>query len=1362
MPRQIILKSSVVLFLLLALTAKGQDFIFQQETFGTEDGLPHREVNAIHQCSRGFIWVGTPQGLARFDGYHFERFNSRTDSLLHDNIWRILEDADGWFWLIPEASHEDFDIWHPVTRQRTTFSQRFGKNCSSSKVKPPQWITSANDQTILVDQDSNTLFSYHPDRGVSLIALEGAGLFDFNRENNFSRALIAADTSIWVYTSDNHLAELTWNGSIIQEVQLSSTPLKQFNAAFHSHSFPFVYTDWELNIAHENKKKTYLIDRDGNHEMLTKRYWIPTLLPTADVPGTEEDILIDVNSFYQLDGHHLFTLPTAIANEKEDIGSFRTMILSEKGDLWMGENFVLHKVSIRKNPFKHFLHNDPGGRKAIRGIFADKNLIVANVEHLGPAIINPGAPPTEPIPFEAFGHFAVYKLTNGQIVTGYARHLGVLSETGNMHAKYLTDADIWAIFQLNENTLWLGTDEGMRIFSLNEDKTLPFEKYNGFDDLSDALITFISKDTEDRIWICTNKGLFCAMEGEGVVAHFAKNRESPFRVPSDVIYHFYQDQHGAFWLASGGEGLIKLTVNHGRPEGGKVEQQYTTLTGLSNDVIYAVYPDDYGNFWLTSDQGLMQFKVESETVQTFLVEDGLPSNEFNRLAHFQSSDGQLYFGTIDGLITFHPKDLQSVEGQIDPPLRITNYEQFLGEESRMVERTSEILADRKITLQPDDRFFSISVALLNFENVQSTRYAYRFKGLEKDWNYSSEQVLRFGRLPYGNYELQIKAQDAKGHWSSNEILLPVRVLRPFYLQVWFIVLLLLMTVIGLVAFFKQRTRRLQKQKELLEKQVAERTETIRQQAEELKSLEQLKSRFFANVSHELRTPLTLMLGPVNTLLKREYWQEKDSRLLHFVNRNGKHLLKLVNEILDLSKMETGRLEVKETPVNFYQFLQPLVAQFSSFSDSESVRLQFDYRPDRHLAIFLDVNKFEKIVHNFLSNAIKFSPEKGQIHFRVEERPTELLIRIKDQGPGIHPDDLPYIFDRFYQSKQIDAPVQGGTGIGLSMCKELADLLGGSVWAESELGNGSSFYFRFPKKIVTDGVEVESVAESKLQVVKTATLPVLNATISSAEQSKTSILIVEDNPELRAYLQSILAEKYRVVTAENGKMAWALLLNEKAPAFDLIVSDLMMPVMDGFQLLEKVKAHATFRHLPFIMLTARADVRVKLRALRIGVDDYITKPFTEEELLVRMDNLLRNQQERMLARSEHQNGPPVNEPSPVATKVLSALHTQEQQEWLEKLEQTVIAQLGNLQLTAEFLAQEMAISRRQLYRRMKELTGLSINDYINEVRYQQARQMLEERTVASVKAAAYSVGLKDVTYFSRQFRKRFGKAPSEYL
>ena len=565
---------------------------------------------------------------------------------------------------------------------------------------------------------------------------------------------------------------------------------------------------------------------------------------------------------------------------------------------------------------------------------------------------------------------------------------------------------------------------------------------------------------------------------------------------------------------------------------------------------------------------------------------------------------------------------------------------------------------------------------------------------------------------------------------------------------------------------KSRTDKLifEKEKELLQ---------IRTQ--ELQQLDQLKSRFFANISHELRTPLTLILSPINSILKRDRLDHRDFTFAKLIQQNAHSLLKRANEILDLTKMESGKMDLKEEKVILYPILKRIIANFESLADSEGIQLHFQYQADEYLQIELDADKFEKIVQNLLVNAIKFTPNGGKIIVDFQDAASHFILKIIDNGRGINPKDLPYIFDPYFQSLIPNAPAEGGTGIGLALCKEFAQLMKGKLSVESTLKAGSTFIFKFPKKEILGQVQSTAIEAMGLKEAPDFTQPidlqsdrVLNekAAISNGEESaQPCILIVEDNFSLRQYLQTLLVPNYQTITAQNGRKAWEY-LNSDNPKPALILSDIMMPEMDGYQLLEKLKTSDRFRHIPVIMLTAKAGLEDKLKALRIGVDDYMLKPFEEEELFARIENILANQSARKSLVGGHlkfQKTKAIKSQPGKPTAVLSPPleMTAEDARWLEQLENKVTEELSNLQFGVQHLADALNISTRQLQRRIRQLTGLSPQQYIQEARLIHARNMLESRRFDSVKAVALEIGLQNVGYFGQLYKKRFGKLPSEY-
>lgn len=628
------------------------------------------------------------------------------------------------------------------------------------------------------------------------------------------------------------------------------------------------------------------------------------------------------------------------------------------------------------------------------------------------------------------------------------------------------------------------------------------------------------------------------------------------------------------------------------------------------------------------------------------------------------------------------------------------------------------------------------------------------------WNYTANAYEKKGDFKNA-YESQkkflaeaVKRLDVNHHNAVKELEIQyslkekeqAQIKQAFERKILIISVVLLVILVCLLAFFYVKSQRAQR--------------IITKQSAALHELDAVKSRFFANVSHELRTPLTLIIGPLNTMLKSGMLDVKNYSLAIMIRQNAESLLKLVNEILDLNKLEVGRLEVREESVVLYNFIRRVTSNFESAATARQIRFVFKYEIDRYLQLLLDKDKVQKILNNLLSNAIKFTPENGEISVTVEDHRHQICIKVKDTGRGIHPEDLPRVFERFYQSNQPNTLVEGGTGIGLSLSAELAKLMNGQLKVESKLMEGSEFSFYFPKREVLATMMDADAEETNQPSLYKEEIDLAGADLAlkPIEEPKATILIVEDNQSLREYLVLILKDKYTVIKAENGQVALQLLKENFRPS--LILTDVMMPVLNGYQLVNVLKSDDELCSIPVIMLTARAEMQDKLKALRIGVDDYLTKPFEEEELLVRMSNLLQYAQKRslenlvvekeelLLGTASQSDIPPVVSVNDMA--------------WLAQLESRVKLHLKETDYSVERMADDMALSRTQLFRKLKNLTGHSPQQYLQEVRLQQALYLLETKQVQSVKAACYAVGLLQVKHFSQLFHRRFGKLPSSYL
>lgn len=521
-----------------------------------------------------------------------------------------------------------------------------------------------------------------------------------------------------------------------------------------------------------------------------------------------------------------------------------------------------------------------------------------------------------------------------------------------------------------------------------------------------------------------------------------------------------------------------------------------------------------------------------------------------------------------------------------------------------------------------------------------------------------------------------------------------------------------------------------------------RQKLLRQEHEQLRQIDEMKTRHFTQISHELRTPLSLILGPVDDISRSVGLDDASMTRLRIARKSGKDMLRLLNEMLDLAKLKDGKVSVHPVVTHLEDFIRSFMAPFQAMAELKKIELSLDYMPLDEMLISVDQSKLKKILQNLVSNAFKFTPAGGKVTMIVDVDSDHILIKVKDTGHGIDEAELPHVFDPYYQSKRNQSR-EGGVGIGLALCKELASLLSGEINVNSVIGKGTTFSFNFPVVAAPEGsqpiLDLEEEAYS--------TDVTFQADDRGPAQEGATVLVVEDHPEMRTYLTSILQDKYQVITAQHGKEAMRLLKSDDQKV-DFIISDVMMPEMDGFELLETVKKDAGLCTIPMIMLTAKADQPDRLKALLVGVDDYLAKPFSSRELLIRINNLLRNRQQRILEQKSA---------SPKETPVL-----QSDLNWMKKVEGILERELGNAKYGVGELADELSESRRNIQRRIKKITGLTPNQYIRQLKLAQAKLLIESGDYSTVSEIAYRVGFDTPHHFSTMFTEHFGQKPSEFL
>ncbi len=1330
--------------------------------YSVAEGLSHREVRSICQDKRGMMWFATAYGLDRFDGYSFKWYTQEKNGLSSNDIEELHLDKQGNIWLFSQKENRySIDIVDPVTDSVRNFTEAFGNDAPFLPDEIISFVSSENGQIAILTKEKiilyHSVFSEIPLPGVSL---------------NYGDKIFLGKNEFWVLTEDGEIGsksvfKIDEKGKIKKEYDIKkSTFVDIYEIKDNGNAkASYFYYDWPNEKVHQY---FYELTNEGAvKDTFAQKLFLKNKIRIV----YEANFIrkIDSNYWVSSDGQGFWIIPENVnsppiqlSKSYPDLDVARCVFKDDMGVVWVGTAFGIYSLQIGRNKFTNYfsLQKDVGGFPVrglqVTGQGPDKKLWAMR-EDKGDLWKVDLSTKRETLFLDAGDtRWALDKTGEGTLLFVSEQGIRELNPLSESYVKtypyrFLDIATYtWKIHRDKYGKVWFDKGNNGTLYYDQNGELHEINAWSGSPGLS-FLYQFV-EDKTDTAWLVSDKGLFRLNIKDGkVVERFWRNGKGHNYLPFDNVHHIWVAPD-YIWLATANSGLVQWHPDKG------VLKRYTRADGLSNNNLYAVYPDEFGNLWMPSDYGINMLNEATGQVRVFTTDDGICHNEFNRISHCRDDQGYFYFGTLDGVTSFHPKDFIADTTSFNPSLIITDFQQFDGGKGKLINKTAELLKTGVITLKPNDPLFSLNFSLLTYDQMENVQYAYKIEGLDHDWVYQKAHMLKIGRLPYGTHELRIKGQAANGQWLNEELKIKVVTLKPFYLQYWFLTSVVLFAFVGITLFVRIREKSLVLQRARLLRAVRVRTATIEQQKEELKSLDKFKSRFFANVSHELRTPLTMILGPLESLLASNTAEKSNERyFLKLMRDNSRKLLRIVNDILDLSKLESGKLELKEEQVALQQFLRPILAQFASFAESNGIRFEVDNRVSEKTYLLLDADKVETILYNYLSNAIKYTPAGGRIKVSIFEEGENIRFEVCDSGLGIHKNDINHIFDRYYQSENTNRSDAGGTGIGLSLVSQLSELMGGKVGVKSSWGQGSTFFLTLPKKVIVEQpttIEEEQAWDLAEEQMESAPVPL------EKKNSKT-VLIVEDNEALRKYLQNIIGKHYNTVTAENGHTALEYLKKslEAGPDGkllpDLILSDLMMPVMNGSQLLSSVKNDDRLCHLPFIMLTARVDAGTKLEALRVGVDDYLTKPFKEEELQARIHNLLKNYERRQIVEKQNQG----------SAKEISGtlIHVSaEDRTWLAKFEEYVQENLTSDMLTVPEMAREFSMSESSLLRQLKRLTGLSPKQYLQEARLDLARQLLESGRYNTVSEVAYKVGYTHTPSFTRSFKERFGVPPSEML
>ncbi len=1007
----------------------------------------------------------------------------------------------------------------------------------------------------------------------------------------------------------------------------------------------------------------------------------------------------------------------------------------------------------------------------------------------------------------------------------------------------LPDAFVSSLAEDGFGNLWVGTSEGLSRLNL---ETGSIEVYSGqVNGQAVSAVGSLQLDKVGNLWVGTSSGLFQVRadhEGrihmdDSNVRLFLHDPDNPHSLPGNFVISLHLDSKGDLWLGTYGSGLAHLARNPWVP-GQFRFVQYSEADGLSNNVVYGILEDDFKNLWLTTDYGLSKFSKTNGTFKNYYYSDGLRNNQYYWSAAYQNKEGMLYVGGMNGLNFFFPDRL--TERTIQPnivftDLRLNNRPVELGRKynDRVLLEHSLLLTD-EVVLPYSIKEFSIFFSALLFDQPHKVQYAFKLDGFDSQWTYvdPNRRFASFMNLPGGHYTLMVKATDSENNWSSDPAMLGIRIIPPFYASWWFITSVILLITVTIIGYNRYKLYIIRVQKKQLEEKVRLRTsqilsqkERLQEQAEHLKvSLEQLENRrlqieeqkqqlefkndkiqaqrdklvelhkklhianqqqlsFFTSISHEFRTPLTLILSPLEQLLKNpNIINDGEARSnLGLIQKNAGRLLRLINQLMDVRKIESGKKRLKCSRGDIVRFCWEIFLSFTPLAEKQKIHFSF-LAPEPEIIALFDREKVENILFNLLSNAFKYTPEKGKLELKVEIRLHKLPLQtygtlivdpsrgqgpvleivVSDSGIGMEQKNVRDIFQKFTRLQTPQNNSVRGTGIGLFLIRELVRIHKGSLYVKTSPDEGSVFTVHLP--LGPDCYLPEEIVDRDSMVLPAGNIqqyqnviasdagdmrrPVTPGT-QSGRFSKCSprILVVEDDQEMREFITGSLGKSFKVLHASDGKEGLDLATTQMP---DLVLSDIMMPGMDGLQLCQHLKNDIKTSHIPVILLTAKSDDHSLVEGLETGADDYVPKPFNLEVLEAKIRSTIENR--KRLKKVFRTSLDPI--PKGLVTNTRDM-------EFLEKTVKLIEEHLSSPELNVKMLAEELCMSRSLLHKKLTAIAGQSTNDFITSIRLKKSASMLREGK-GNITEIAYEVGFNDPKYFSRCFKKHFNLSPSEFL
>lgn len=1362
--------------------------------------LMHGAMNCIMQDSKGILWLGTWSGLMRFDGYKVRTFQQEpgtSGGLQSDQVTSLVEDRKGRIWVgtVSTGFHcfdraterfvnyrfnpdnpnslSDNDVWGLFEDSKGCIwvGTKKGLNRFNPETKSFLRIYAPGDDIARPPSDYIYSICETPDGSIWSATSRGLTRIKFRDENNYKLRNyylepVAGDSFLanFIYRVRPVRGEpnTLWVGS---KAGLRKIRFDDNNIDFLQIAASYQASSGNSGSLSYNVVSDFCETADGD-------LWVATyhgLNLLEKKTGKFRRFFAEPGEPYSLSNNFI-----------------RSLYQDRTGILWIGTDKGANKLNLRRKPFQSVRFDQKGiGANSIvssicnggvpGSLWAATN---GGLNRIGSS--TPLAAPQHyilaPAQLSDFANFitAVWRDSEGWLwlstqgagvmrmrerdIPANGGRISKLEQFSQNAPPLINDNYVMHLCPSAENGMWFGLwDGGLAHFDSRSNTLKHYQTVGDMSLTASPNVSLLEKKENGQTM------LYVGTRGNGLLKFLfdpverSLHLERQYRfiagqpgcLSNDKINALFNDSRGRLWICtSRGVNLLE--------EDGNRFRLFTQEDGLPSDIAQSMVEDSEGHFWISTLNGIADLQYHDDkslTIRSFDVLDGLQDNFFMNNCATRLPSGLLAFGGANGMSLFAPSGIRP---DSVPPLTqlsdflLSNHSVAIGpmENGRIILKNS-IAETPEIVLNYRDNVLSFEFVSLHFAEPKNNRFAYKLEGFDPDWVYTDadKRFAHYTNLPYREFVFWVKSANGDGVWSE-PVQVKVCVKPPFWLSWWAYCIYVLLSVLLLYGVWRVTHLRAEYRASL----ALERLE--REKSEEL---HQMKIQFFTNISHELRTPLTLIISPLEQLLRENAANRGLQKTFTLMYQNAGKLLTMINQLLDFRKSEAGLMKVRAEKTDVGVFVQEILLSFKPLAEQHKIQLEFDGGPEP-LEAWLDHDQLEKVLFNLLSNAFKFTPDGGKVSVQLQQvKDTSVEISISDTGPGILAEDLERIFNPFHQgAQQPGRTLFGGTGIGLSLVKSIIDQHGGSIEVRNVNGTvhtGAVFTVILPagnKHLSPDQILEHGSPGHHPKHFTNHEPHIETATIQETKpehpQHRYRLLVVEDNHDIRSYLSKNLQETYEVEEASNGVQALEKALEQ---SYDLILSDIAMPEMDGIELCRRLKTNILTSHLPVVLLTARTSLVHKIEGLETGADDYITKPFNLQLLQLRIRNLI-----AIRERLKEQSGKSLElSPSAVTVNAID-------EAFLQKFISLVEAHIDESEYSIDDLAHQIAMSRMQLYRKLKALTGETPNTLIRNIRLKRAAQLLDTRQF-NISEVAYKVGFTDLKYFRERFKERFGVVPSEY-